>query len=355
MLRPGCREALVHSPFSEEHSSRSSNADDIADNVVELIGETPMMRMRRYLGRDDIALYAKLETFNPGGSAKDRPAYHMVKQALDRGDISSSTTLVESSSGNMGIGLAQVCRFYNLRLICVVDCNAQKQNVAIMQALGAEIHRVTAPLDGDLLAERMAAVEQIVQRVQGAVWLNQYANRDNPLAHQVGTIAEIDAAMGGVIDTLFVATSSTGTAQGCRDYLAQHKRNTRVVTVDAEGSMLFNGKAGPRYIPGMGAGQVPSLAVGQQFSELVRVSDARCVAGCRRAAEREALLVGGSAGGVLEAVRRSADRLRGQRVAVILHDSGTRYLDTIFNDAWVEKTLEKTPADIRRMIDDVNA
>jgi len=328
---------------------------EIADSVVGLIGDTPMMRLGRYLERDDIDLYAKLEAFNPGGSAKDRPARHMVEQALARGDISTATTLVESSSGNMGIGLAQICRYHGLRLICVVDRNAQAQNVAIMRALGAEIHLVTEALDGDLLAARMVAVEQIVASVPGAVWLNQYANRDNPTAHQIGTIAEIDAAMDGNIDTLFVATSSTGTAQGCRDYLAEHGRRTRVVVVDAQGSTLFNGTAGPRFIPGMGAGRIPALAVGQQFSQVVRVSDARCVAGCRRAAEREAILVGGSAGGVLEAVRRHADALRGQRVAVILHDSGTRYLDTIFNDVWVDKTLGQTAADIRRMMDDVHA
>lgn len=327
----------------------------IADNVIELIGDTPMVRMRRYLERDDIDLYAKLEAFNPGGSAKDRPARQMVEQALARGEISSATTLVESSSGNMGIGLAQICRFHGLRLICVVDRNAQAQNVAIMRALGADIHRVSEAVDGDLLAARMAAVEHIVASTSGAVWLNQYANRDNPTAHRIGTIAEIDTAMSGDIDTLFVATSSTGTAQGCRDYLAERGRKTRVVVVDAQGSTLFQGTAGPRFIPGMGAGRIPALAVGQQFSQLIRVGDARCVAGCRRAAEREALLVGGSAGGVLEAVRRHADALRGQRVAAILHDSGTRYLDTIFNDAWVEKTLGRSAADIRRMIDDIHA
>ena len=337
------------------YSPEEPPAITAAASVIDLIGGTPLMRMTRYLGRDDIALYAKLEAFNPGGSAKDRPARHMVEQALARGDIGPATTLVESSSGNMGIGLAQICRFHGLRLICVVDRNALAQNVAIMQALGAEIHRVTEALDGDLLAARMAAVEQLVERVPGAVWLNQYANRDNPRAHQMGTIVELDAAMGGAIDTLFVATSSTGTAQGCRDYLHQQGRKTRVVAVDAQGSTLFNGTAGPRFIPGMGAGRMPPLAAGQEFSGLVRVGDARCVAGCRRAAEREAILVGGSAGGVLEAVRLGADSLRGQQVAVILHDSGTRYLDTIFDDAWVERTLARTPAQIRRMIDDVNA
>ncbi|MBH02669.1 MAG: 2,3-diaminopropionate biosynthesis protein SbnA [Xanthomonadales bacterium] len=323
--------------------------------VVDLIGHTPLVQLTRYLGRDDIALFAKLEAANPGGSAKDRPARHMVEQALARGDITRESTLVESSSGNMGIGLAQICRYHGIALICVVDVNAQSQNVAIMAALGATIHRVTQPLNGDFLAARMAAVERIVAETPGAVWLNQYVNRDNPGAHQIGAIVEIDAAMGGAIDTLFVATSSTGTAQGCRDYLAEQGRETRVIAVDAQGSTLFGGTPGTRFIPGMGAGREPGLAKDQVFSRVVRVSDGRCVAGCRRVAEREALLVGGSGGGVLEAVRGLADELAGQRVAVILHDSGTRYLDTIFDDAWVAHKLGLSPADIRRMIDDIDA
>ncbi|WP_348760169.1 pyridoxal-phosphate dependent enzyme [uncultured Salinisphaera sp.] len=331
-----------------------ATAAGLPAGVADLIGHTPLMRLSRYLGRDDIALYAKLEAFNPGGSAKDRPARHMVEQALVRGDITRDSTLVESSSGNMGIGLAQICRYHGIALICVVDVNAQAQNVAIMAALGARIHRVTEPLHGDFLAARMAAVEQIVAATPGAVWLNQYINRDNPGAHAIGAIAEIDAALDGALDTLFVATSSTGTAQGCRDYLAERGRSTRVIVVDAVGSTLFGGRAGKRFIPGMGAGREPGLARGQVFSRVVRVGDARCVAGCRRAAEREALLVGGSAGGVLEAVRGMANELAGQRVGVILHDSGTRYLDTIFDDGWVADTLGVSPEQIRAMIDDVH-
>ena len=335
--------------------ARMPDGAPVPVGVVDLIGHTPLVQLMRYLGREDIALFAKLEAANPGGSAKDRPARHMVEQALARGDITRESTLVESSSGNMGIGLAQICRYHGIALICVVDVNAQSQNVAIMAALGATIHRVTEPLDGDFLAARMMAVEQIVAETPGAVWLNQYVNRDNPGAHQIGAIAEIDAAMGGAIDTLFVATSSTGTAQGCRDYLVERGRDTRVIAVDAKGSTLFGGTAGKRFIPGMGAGREPGLAKGQVFSRVIRISDGRCVAGCRRAAEREALLVGGSGGGVLEAVRGLAHELAGQRVAVILHDSGTRYLDTIFDDAWVAHKLGLSSADIRRMVDDINA
>jgi cysteine synthase A len=298
-----------------------------------------MVRLQRYLDNGNIDLIAKLEAANPGGSAKDRPAKRMIEEGLRDGSITGNTTIIESSSGNMGIGLAQVCRYYGLRFICVVDPHAQQQNVAIIKALGATIHLVTEPLNGDFLAARLAVVQALLVEVDNGFWPNQYANMNNPMAHEVGTIREIDETLSGQLDFLFVATSSTGTARGCRDYLKKKGRRTKVIAVDAEGSTLFNGKPSPRKISGMGAGKLPELARGQCFDGVIRVSDLRCVVGCRRAAEREAVLVGGSAGGVLEAVRSMQHDLEGKVVAAILHDSGSRYLGTVFDDAWVEREL----------------
>ncbi|QQA41451.1 2,3-diaminopropionate biosynthesis protein SbnA [Pelagovum pacificum] len=322
----------------------------IAPGILSLVGGTPLVRFTGYLGDPDVELIVKYEAANPGGSAKDRPARQMIEQALRRGDLTPGATVIESTSGNMGIGLAQACRVHGLKLICVVDPKAQPQNVAIMRALGAQIHLVTDPIDGDFLAARMEAVGQLLDQTPGAFWTNQYANLDNPTAHTEGTMQEIDDILGGTVDALFVATSSTGTARGCRDFLERRGRKTEVVAVDAEGSCLFDGTAGPRHIPGMGAGRIPALAEGQRFDGLERVSDLTCVVGCRRAAQREAVLVGGSAGGVLEAVRARRAQLRGKRVVAILHDSGTRYLDTVFNDEWVERTLGVSAQDLAGMV-----
>jgi N-(2-amino-2-carboxyethyl)-L-glutamate synthase len=166
----------------------------------------------------------------------------------------------------------------------------------------------------------------------------------------LGTIREIDRATGGDFDFLFVATSSTGTAQGCRDYLRKRGRPARVVAVDAHGSVLFGGTPGRRLIPGMGAGHEPELARDQTFDRVIRVSDVDCVVGCRRAAAREAFLIGGSAGGVLEVVRSLEMELEGKRCVAILHDSGTRYLDTVFNDDWVESVLGVPASAIQKKI-----
>lgn len=310
-----------------------------APDVLGLIGDTPLVRLNHYLQHDDVELFAKLECFNPGGSAKDRPALRMLEDAVLRGLIDRQSTIVESSSGNMGIGLAQACRFFRLPFICVVDPHAQPQNLAIMRALGARVDRVNEKLDGSFLAARLDRVQQYLKTVPGSYWPNQYANRQNPSAHETGTIQEIDAATGGDFDYLFVATSSTGTAQGCRDYLRKRGHHATVVAVDAVGSVLFGGSPGQRLIPGLGAGQEPALARDQTFDLIQRVTDGDCVVGCRRAAQLEALLIGGSAGGVLEVVRRMADSLVGSRCVAILHDSGTRYIDTVFNDHWVADVL----------------
>lgn len=321
-----------------------------ADGVLDCIGSTPLVRLRRYLDNDRVQLYAKVEAGNPGGSAKDRPANQMLQHALEHGQLMHNSTVIESSSGNMGIGLAQACRYHGLRFICVVDPHAQQQNIAIMRALGAEVQQVTKQIDGSFLAARLRQVQRLLNSIPDSFWPNQYANLQNPRAHELGTIREIDEATGGDIDYLFVAASSTGTAQGCRDYLRRKGRHTKVIAVDAHGSVLFGGSPGDRLIPGLGAGHEPALARGQSFDGVVRVSDINCVVGCRRAAEREAMLFGGSAGGVLEVVRSMEAELQDKRCVAILHDSGTRYLDTVFNDAWVKSALGFSAGEIGRRI-----
>lgn len=322
----------------------------IREGVLGAIGQTPLIRLSRYLETEDVELLVKMECCNPGGSAKDRPAQRMIQDAIDCGRLRPGMTVVESSSGNMGIGLAQVCAYHGLKFICVVDPRAQKQNLDIIRALGGQIEMVRHPIRGDLLAARIARVRTLIRNDPECYWPNQYANRQNPKSHFEGTIREIDEALNGNFDDLFVATSSTGTAQGCREYLAQKGRSVRVVAVDAHGSVLFGGTAGRRAIPGLGAGRIPELARQQQFDDVVRVTDLDCVVGCRRAAQREAMLVGGSAGGVLESIRRIADRLRGRRCVAILHDSGTRYLETVFNDQWVQEQLGCSPEDLNELV-----
>lgn len=324
------------------------------DGVLGAIGDTPLVALHRYLDDPDIRVWAKLEAGNPGGSAKDRPAARMLVDALAQGLIAPGTTVIESSSGNMGVGLAQACRYHGMRFICVVDARTHETNVRTLRALGADVRVVSRPdpETGDLLAARLRLVRHLLEVTPDSFWPDQYANESNPAAHADGTMREIDEALGGDLDYVFVATSTTGTLRGCGDYLREHRRATRVVAVDAVGSALFGGARAARRLPGFGAGVETGLSRTARFDTLVRVSDLDCVTGCRRLVEREAVFAGGSSGGVAVALESVAPLMpAGSRCALIFPDGGAGYLRTVYDDEWVTGTLGCTPRELARLVE----
>lgn len=330
----------------------ASRSRDPVVGILEAIGRTPLVQLRRYLGCADVELWGKLEGSNPGGSAKDRTAARMLGDAFEKGLVGEGSTVIESSSGNLGVGLAQACRYYGLRLICVVDARAHETNIRTMRALGADVRIVSSPdpSTGDLLAARLKLVAQLLRETPEAFWPDQYANESNPAAHADGTMREIDEALDGDLDYLFVATSTTGTLRGCCDYLCEHERETQVVAVDAIGSVLFDGVRGSRRLPGFGAGVQTELSKAASFDRLVRVSDLDCVVGCRRLVQREAILAGASSGGVAFAVESLAAQMPpGSRCAAIFADGGTGYLETVYDDGWVQRELGRDAAEFRAL------
>jgi N-(2-amino-2-carboxyethyl)-L-glutamate synthase len=312
----------------------------VREGILATVGNTPLVPLRRYFGGAKPAVYAKLESLNPGGSIKDRPALEILEAAMAAGRVGPGTVIVESSSGNMGIGLAQACRYHGLRLICVVDSKTTRQNVRILETYGAEIELVDTPdpETGELLEARLKRVRALVAEIPGAFWPNQYANPSNPAAHYRTTMQEIATALGGALDYLFVATSTCGTVRGCAEYARDHRLPTRIVAVDAVGSLIFSDQKALRRIPGLGAGIRPPLCDPALIDEVVHVTDLDCVVGCRRLIAREAIFAGGSSGGVMAAVERLRERVpAASNCVVILPDRGERYLDTIYDDGWVRE------------------
>lgn len=224
--------------------------------VLDAIGNTPLIELTRLAAPFDVGLWAKLEAANPGGSTKDRPAARMIADGLADGSITAATTVIESSSGNMGVGLAQACRYHGVSLICVVDSRANDRNVRMLRALGADVRVVETPdpVTGDLLVARRNLVARLLEETPESFSTDQYSSQSNPAAHAEGTMREIDEALAGDLDFLFVATSTAGTLLGCCNYLRGAARPTRVVAVDAVGSALFGGSAATRRLPGFGAG-----------------------------------------------------------------------------------------------------
>src|SRR6266545_3174652 len=231
------------------------------ESILSAIGHTPLVRLTRVFPDCPFSLFAKLEGFNPGGSAKDRPALHILQEAMRTGAVRAGTVVIESSSGNLGIGLAQACRYLGLRFICVVDPKTTTQNIRILKAYGAEIDLVSEPdpATGEFLQARIDRVQTLLQTIENSFWTNQYANPSNAQAHYRTTMHEIATELAGGIDYLFVATSTCGTLRGCAEYIRDHRMGARIFAVDAEGSVIFGGQPAKRLVPGHGAARRPEL------------------------------------------------------------------------------------------------
>lgn len=323
---------------------KGCQVDAPRSSILEAVGGTPIVRMSQLFEDSGLEVYGKLEALNPGGSIKDRAAYNILTHALAAGVITHDSTIVESSSGNFAIGLAQVCAYLRLRLICVVDIKTTAQNIRIIEAYGARVDLVSEPdpESGEYLMARLKRVQNILNSVPGGFWPNQYANADNSGAHYGSTMPEIAASLGEDIDFVVLATSTCGTLRGCADYIHDRGMKTKVVAVDAMGSVIFGRPSGKRLLPGHGAGIVPTLFKPDLADIVVHVSDLDCVLGCRRLVQQEAILAGASSGGIISAIERligDGVMAPGQRCVAILADRGERYMDTVYSDAWVQEKL----------------
>ncbi|OAS13210.1 2,3-diaminopropionate biosynthesis protein SbnA [Paenibacillus oryzisoli] len=319
---------------------------ELEGGIVRAIGHTPLIRLSRLFKDQSFDVYGKMEWMNPGGSAKDRPALFMLREAIRRGDVTSESVIVESSSGNLAISLAQLCRYLGLRFICVVDPRTTQQHLQIIRSFHGEIDLVSVPDEatGEFLPARIRRVVELVSQIPKAYWTNQYGSPDNALAHSETTMREIGEQLGAV-DYLFCGVSSCGTIRGCMEYIRSRGWSTQIVAVDAEGSVIFGGQKGSRKFPGLGAGITPGLHRQDVADKVIYVSDRECVDGCRALVREEAVLAGASSGGVISAIQRMSGIIpAGAVVAAILPDRGERYLNTVYNDEWVGREIGYVPS-----------
>ena len=315
---------------------------EIEAGILSTIGKTPLVVLNKLFPSLSSRFYAKLEMFNPGGSSKDRTAFLILSKALDEGKLNHSSTIIESSSGNMAIGLAQVCRYLDLNLIVVTDPNINGHTLDLIQAYGAQIERVTvADSDGNYLDSRLTRVRQLQDTIPNSYWPNQYSNDLNPEAHYQ-TMKEIVDLCPTKPDYILAATSTCGTIMGCARFVRQHNLKTKIVAVDAVGSVIFGSSRGRRLIPGHGAGKKSELLDESYIDHVIHMSDEECVIGCRRLLQLESILAGGSAGAVVMAAEKLKALIpEGSTFVLIFSDSGERYLETIYNDSWVESNFGK--------------
>lgn len=314
----------------------------IEAGILSTIGKTPLVALDKLFLNTSSRFYAKLEMFNPGGSIKDRTAFLMLTKAVEEGKLSQNSTVIESSSGNMAVGLAQVCRYMGFKLVVVTDPNINRQTLDLIQAYGAQVERVTEfDSCGNYLDSRLERVRQLQDAIPNSYWPNQYSNNLNPEAHYQ-TMKEIVDICPSPPDYILAATSTCGTIMGCARYIRQNNLKTKVVAVDAVGSLIFGTSKGRRLIPGHGAGRKSNLLDESYIDQVFHITDRECVIGCRRLLQRESILAGGSAGAVVMA----AEKLQAlipeySSIVLIFSDNGERYMDTIYNESWVESNFEK--------------
>lgn len=302
----------------------------IYDNIVETIGDTPLVRLNNLTKQAGCAgtVLVKLECFNPHSSVKDRAALGMIEAAEREGRLTSGATLVEPTSGNTGIGLAFIAAVRGYKLILTLPDNMSVERIKLLKHLGAEV--VLTPA-ADSMGGAIKKAEEIVKNDSKAVMLQQFKNRANPAAHVTSTAVEIWNDSKGDID-VFVATVGTGgTITGTGRELKKRKPSLRVVAVEPEGSpVISGGKMGPHKIQGIGAGFVPDILDASLLDEVITIADQEALDTARLLARLEGMPVGISSGAAVAAALKVAKRpdLQGKTVVTILPDACERYLST---------------------------
>ncbi|WP_236653723.1 2,3-diaminopropionate biosynthesis protein SbnA [Streptacidiphilus melanogenes] len=306
----------------------------IADNVYDLILDDIFVRVPGVAGLD--RFFMKVEGFNPGGSIKMKTARGLVKAAENAVNDPSGIRLIESTSGNLGIALAVICAANGHHLTCVTDPNSNATAVAIMRALGADVVVVDQrDPNGGFLGTRISYIQQRLAEDPSLHWLNQYANPGNPTAHEEATAPSVLKEFGKV-DYLFLGVGTGGTLMGCIDYFRRRSPRTRIIAVDAVGSVNFESEPSVRHIPGLGTSQRPPLLDSNSPDKVVLIPEWETVRECRWLARNTGLLAGGSTGTVLAAVRREAGQIPPDATVVaIAPDLGERYLGSVYDDDWV--------------------
>ncbi|MFN3997354.1 2,3-diaminopropionate biosynthesis protein SbnA [Algoriphagus sp.] len=306
--------------------------------ILDCIGNTPLVLLKRLFSSASIQLYGKMEMFNPGGSIKDRTAFNIITKAIESGEINGYTTIIESTSGNMGIGLARICHYYGLRLILVTDPHINPLTEKILKTFQAEIVKVHQNDGmGGYLKSRLEKVEELLSLESNSFCPDQYHNFNSPLAH-VETYREICESLGKAPDYIFIATSTCGTLRGFAEAAAERNEFPKLIAVDAEGSVVFGREPNVRIIPGMGASRPSDFLIRNQVADVIHISDRACIEGCQMLLDLESILAGGSSGAIVMALEKMLPNIPANSTVVALFpDSGERYMDTIFSDSWVEE------------------
>lgn len=303
----------------------------VANNITELIGNTPMVRLRNLVGKDDAEVYMKLEFFNPGSSVKDRIALSMIEDAEREGILKKGSIIVEPTSGNTGIGLAMIGAAKGYRVILVMPETMSIERRKLLKAFGAEL------VLSDGTKGMKGAIEkanEIIKQNPDYYMPQQFENPSNPNAHSKTTALEILEQMDHDIDMFIAGVGTGGTITGVGEVLKSKLDHIKIVAIEPQNSpVLSGGDAGPHKIQGIGAGFIPKILNTDVIDEIIKVEDETAMEIARRIAREEGILVGISSGAAIYGAILKAKVLgKGKKIVVIIPSYGERYLSTPLYD-----------------------
>lgn len=302
----------------------SPYSDRVANDVTELIGRTPIIKINRLAGVDSAQILAKLENFNPGGSVKDRICLSMILDAEGKGLLKPGSTIIEPTSGNTGIGLAMISAVRGYKCILTMPETMSLERIYILKSYGAEV-TLTPGVDGMQGAIKKA--EQLLKKIPNSFMPQQFKNSANPEVHRRTTAKEILEATGGNLDAFVAGVGTGGTITGVGEALKKHNPGIKLVAVEPKDSAVLSGRpAGPHKIQGIGAGFVPEILNRGIIDQIIQVDDNDAFKTSKRLAQEEGLFVGISSGAAMWAALKVAKDLgRGKSVVAVFPDTGERY------------------------------
>ncbi len=319
------------------------------NNVLELIGNTPLIKLNRITENLTGNFYAKVEAFNPGHSTKDRIALYIIDEAEKRGILKPGDTIIETTSGNTGFSLAMVSIIKGYDCILAVSSKSSKDKIDMLRAMGAKVYVCPAHVSADDERSYYNVAKRLHEETKGSVYINQYFNDLNVEAHYRTTGPEIWEQTNGKITHLVACSGTGGTISGTARFLKEKNPNIRILGVDAFGSVLKkyhetkvfdNNEIYPYRIEGLGKNLIPTATDFDSIDEFMKVTDEQSAHTAREIAKTEGLFVGYTSGAALQAVRQYAEEgefTSDSNVVIIFPDHGSRYMSKVFSDDWMNE------------------
>ncbi|OPC05166.1 cystathionine beta-synthase [Elizabethkingia ursingii] len=321
---------------------------NVFDNILGLIGNTPMVRLNRVTNHIPATVYAKLESYNPGHSTKDRIAIHIIEAAEKKGILKPGATIVETTSGNTGFSIAMVSIIKGYKCILAVSDKTKPEKIAYLKALGATVYVCPASVPADDPRSYYEVAKKVASETPNSIYINQYFNELNIEAHYQNTGPEIWEQTEGKITHIFACCGTGGTLSGSAKFLKEKNSDIKVIGVDADGSILKTyhetgeidkDEIHSYQIEGLGKNLIPGALLFDQVDEFVRVNDENSAYATRDIALKEGIMGGYTTGAVVQALKQYAETHKFSKddlVVLIFPDHGSRYITKVYNDGWME-------------------